>query len=82
MDEYLHPKISGFRFSKILDFVSVSINQQSTKGLKGTPLFMAPEVLECEEYSKASDVYSFGLIVYEIFMGERPFPNMNFYQFY
>ena len=83
IDDFLHPKISDFGLSKILDFLSVSMIVQSQKGTKGTPIYMSPEAFE-EEYSNASDVYAFAIIVYEIVSGERPFnePNMTFMKIY
>ena len=77
VDDYLHPKISDFGLSKILDFLSISLNVQSQKGLKGTPLYMAPEILTDEKYSKAGDVYAFAYIVYELMTGEIPFKNFT-----
>lgn len=43
LNEFLHPKISDFGLSKINEFLSASMNIQSQKGLKGTPIYMAPE---------------------------------------
>jgi hypothetical protein len=40
----------------------------------GTPRYMAPEMLTDEEYSRAVDVYSFSLILYELLVGEAAFP--------
>ena len=37
-----------------------------TKGV-GTPVYMAPEVLNKEKYKKPADVYSFGVMMYECF---------------
>ncbi len=41
--------------------------------LLGTPDYMAPEQLELEEASAASDVYTMGLVLFEMLTGERPF---------
>lgn len=73
VDGYLYPKISDFGLSKITDFLSISMNFQSQKGLKGTPIYMAPEILSNEEYSKSGDVYAFAFIVFEMMSGEQPF---------
>jgi CHASE2 domain-containing sensor protein len=39
----------------------------------GTPSYMAPEVLAGREPSRASDVYAFGVMVYQVLTGQLPF---------
>ncbi len=39
----------------------------------GTPAYMAPEQLEGSEVSIKSDIYSLGLVLYEVFTGKRAF---------
>lgn len=36
----------------------------------GTPLYMAPEVLRGEQYAKSADIWSFGVVIWEL-MEER-----------
>lgn len=42
-------------------------------GLMGTLVYMAPEQFERAETSVASDIYSLGLVMYEMVAGQRPF---------
>ncbi|KAJ1172873.1 hypothetical protein NDU88_004715 [Pleurodeles waltl] len=40
----------------------------------GTPEFLAPEVLTDTSYTRAVDWWGFGVLVYEMIVGESPFP--------
>ncbi len=42
--------------------------------LMGTPKYMAPEVIQGRLPSEQSDIFSLGVIAYEIFSGNEPFP--------
>lgn len=48
-----------------------------TKTGKGTPQWMAPEVLRNEPSDEKSDVYSFGVILWEIATEKIPWDNLN-----
>src|SRR5438034_2861049 len=37
--------------------------------------YMAPEIFKGQKYTKASDIYSFGMIMWEFMTGRRPFWN-------
>ncbi|XP_032815384.2 serine/threonine-protein kinase ULK4 isoform X4 [Petromyzon marinus] len=45
---------------------------------QGSPVYMAPEVLKGEEFSVASDFFSLGCMLYELFTGTPPFYSENF----
>lgn len=49
-------------------------------GCLGTYHYMAPEVFRAEGYSKASDVYSFGMVLWEMIMRRVPFKDYTAFQ--
>ncbi|KAK8871844.1 hypothetical protein M9Y10_007587 [Tritrichomonas musculus] len=72
LDDFLFPKIGDFGLST-KNHTADSMTYQSTSGLRGNPTYSSPEVLQFNEYTKSSDVYSFGFIAFEILTNEIPF---------
>ena len=63
-----------FQRVKVLDFGLSSLRDQPQEAtLAGTPGYMAPELWQGAAASKASDLYAFGVICYELYAGRRPF---------
>ena len=63
---------------KITDFgLTRSVQEDSgmMTGQAGTFHWMAPEVLENSPYTQSADVYSFGIVLWEILAREPPFKN-------
>jgi len=48
--------------------------------LYGTPQYMAPEYIESRQYQKVSDVFSLGLLCYELLTGHPAFSGDDVYQ--
>ena len=51
----------------------IAPNQYKLSGFTGTRRYMAPEVFQCMPYGKPADVYSFGLILWEIMSLKKVF---------
>src|SRR6202011_4369169 len=59
----------------IMDFGLAAIADQGegAEARTGTPAYMAPEQLAGREVTERSDIYALGLVLYEIFTGQRAF---------
>ena len=47
--------------------------------VKGTPLYMPPELVQEQPYNHTADLWSLGIILYELFCGQPPFFTQNIY---
>ena len=62
---------------KIADFgLAREVETKMTKGVC-TPLYAAPEVLNLEPYDEKCDVWSAGLILYEMLSGKEMFEHIK-----
>jgi tetratricopeptide (TPR) repeat protein len=61
--------------ARLLDFgLSVLAGQPRADDAFGTLLYLAPEVIDGQPYTESSDLYSLGVIAYELLAGRHPFP--------
>jgi tRNA A-37 threonylcarbamoyl transferase component Bud32 len=66
---------------KIADFgISGLFQQDTTMTMCGSVTHCAPEVLSRERYSTSADVYSFAIVLWEIFTREIPYNTMKILQ--
>jgi len=64
-------KLAGFSMS------SISPAQTPFDGLVGTPSIQPPEIANRQHFSKASDMWSLGVIAYALLSGKFPFQDGN-----
>lgn len=52
---------------------AMSVNTLVLTSIKGTPLYMSPELVQEKPYDHTSDLWALGCILYELYMGLPPF---------
>ena len=65
-------KISDFGVARLTDN-----NRTKTGIVLGTPMYMSPEQLNAEDLTGHSDLFSLGVTLYELLVGEVPFKASN-----
>ncbi|GKY91930.1 hypothetical protein MPSEU_000164600 [Mayamaea pseudoterrestris] len=70
---------SGHYQVKVTDFgVAADLHNLDDRSPEtGTYRFMSPEVIRHEPYTETSDVYSFGIIMWQLLTREEPFANLG-----
>jgi serine/threonine protein kinase len=66
-------KVTDFGTAKILQFGTV----QQTAHVMGTPSYMSPEQIKGRAVDGRSDIFSLGVMLYEMITGEKPFPGQS-----
>lgn len=64
-------KIADFGFARFLPNTSLA------ETLCGSPLYMAPEILNYQKYNAKADLWSVGTVLYEVCCGRPPFRASN-----
>ncbi|KAK4279469.1 hypothetical protein QN277_011248 [Acacia crassicarpa] len=67
-------KLCDFGFAR-----AMSMNTVVLRSIKGTPLYMAPELVREQPYNHTVDLWSLGVILYELFVGQPPFYTNSVY---
>eukprot|EP00980_Cylindrotheca_fusiformis_P001627 scaffold368_cov125-Cylindrotheca_fusiformis.AAC.5 len=76
-------KILDFGLARILENADPNSNEvYAMSGETGSLRYMSPEVAEGHPYNHKADVYSFGIILWELNAGKKPFQGLNREQFY
>ncbi|VVB00675.1 unnamed protein product [Arabis nemorensis] len=67
-------KLCDFGFAR-----AMSTNTVVLRSIKGTPLYMAPELVREQPYNHTADLWSLGVILYELYVGQPPFYTNSVY---
>ena len=64
-------KLTDFGFACVMD------PQRKINLSLGSPLYMAPEVINSDNYDSKVDIWSLGVIMYILLTGKVPFPGQS-----
>jgi serine/threonine protein kinase len=67
-------KVSDFGFSRQFDN---TVSQDVADTFLGTPYYLAPELWKRQKYSKKADIWSLGVVLYELLTLKRPFTSSS-----
>lgn len=84
-------KLADFGLARKQNFPSTNLNyevkntphidnEELMKTICGSPLYMAPEVILVKEYDSRAELWSFGIIMYELLFGTHPQKATSFSQ--
>jgi tRNA A-37 threonylcarbamoyl transferase component Bud32 len=69
-----HSKLFDFGVAKLLGEKQAQVGHKTIDGaVVGTPFYMSPEQALCHEVNAAADIYSIGVVLYEMLTGTVPF---------
>jgi tetratricopeptide (TPR) repeat protein/predicted Ser/Thr protein kinase len=68
-----HVKVMDFGIAKRISYDTMGETLTATGGLPGTLAYMSPEQLRGQALDSRSDIFSFGLVLYEMLTGRHPF---------
>ncbi len=63
---------------KLMDFGITALAEKGLgKSIRGTPAYTAPEIVSGADVDHRADLFSLGVMLYEIYTGKRPFEGHN-----
>jgi WD40 repeat protein/serine/threonine protein kinase len=75
LDEDNNAYLSDFGIAKDLEQMGSAMT--APDGLVGSPDYLSPEQARLEEVTPQTDIYSLGVVLYEMLVGDHPFPGLS-----
>jgi len=79
LDDDNNAYLSDFGIATLIEpfaRVSQQVPLPADEGLTGTPEYAAPELVQGSSVTPRTDIYSLGVVLYELLTGQHPFPDL------
>ena len=70
-------KVTDFGLSKSESLATAATQATAGGDAKGTPAYMAPELLDSNTFTEETDVYAYALVIWEVLTGDIPWRGLN-----
>lgn len=80
LDEYRVIKLIDFGLARQFNDAEPDDGSSLFETFCGSPMYMSPEMVQHRKYDTMSDLWSLGVIMYELITGHPPIQAKNFYQ--
>jgi WD40 repeat protein len=72
LDEMDNPYLADFGIAKVAGSNTADLTVEQ---MAGSPAYIAPEQIKAQQITPQVDIYSFGMVLYEMLTGVKPFPD-------
>ncbi|MFS7986499.1 putative protein kinase RLK-Pelle-LRR-I-1 family [Helianthus anomalus] len=79
LDKNLKAKVADFGLSKF-NFMKEQVSTMRSKFIAGTEVYLDPEYMITGKYKRASDIYSFGVVLFEVLSGRCAYDNIYLHE--
>ena len=70
-------KVTDFGLSKSESLATAATQATAGGDAKGTPAYMAPELLDSNTFTEETDLYAYALVIWEVLTGDIPWRGLN-----
>lgn len=77
LDTRHNVRVTDFGLAITAEDMSINAAQESGSDIMGSVYYMSPEQIKGETVTASTDIYSAGVLLYEMLCGERPFTGDN-----
>src|SRR5205085_10576510 len=78
LDSGKRAKLTDFGVARITEGDAASVDMTRAGAMIGTPSFMSPEQIQGQAIDRRTDIFSAGILFYQLLTGRKPFEGAGF----